>query len=72
MANILEVLFLIFGWVYHVKGLVIASLVISIIFLALVLLGDVMKWSEEHKGFTLGKLIVITCIALSIIKLCIW
>ena len=71
MFNILEVLFLIFGWVFHIKGLVITSLVISAVFMFLVILSDTMKWNDK-KGSKLALLIQATCLALSIIKLCIW
>ena len=69
MFNIIEVLFLIFGWVFHIKGLVIASLVVSAAFICLVILGDAMKWSKSSK---LAPFIQIICLTLSIIKLCIW
>lgn len=71
MFNIIEVLFLIFGWVFHIKGLVIASLVVSAAFLILLILSDTMKWTEK-KGSKPAMFIQIICLALSIIKLCIW
>lgn len=71
MFNIVEVLFLIFGWVFHTKGLVIASLVVSAAFICLLILADAMKWSEK-KGSKLALFIQVICLALSIIKLCIW
>ena len=71
MFNIIEVSFLIFGWVFHIKGLVIASLVVSAVFMCLVILGDAMKWSEK-KGSKPALFIQVICLVLSIIKLCIW
>lgn len=71
MLNIIEILFLIFGWVFHIKGLVIASLVISAAFLILLILSDAMEWTES-KGSKPAIFIQSICIALSIIKLCIW
>ena len=71
MFNIIEVLFLIFGWIFHIKGLVIASLVVSAAFICLLILADAMKWSEK-KGSKPALFIQVICLALSIIKLCIW
>ena len=69
MLNIVEILFLIFGWVFEKKGLVIAALVISSLFL-LVTLYDSGKKGKPSKNNTLALLIQIPCLALSIIKLC--
>ena len=65
-----EILFLIFGWVFAVKGLVIASLVISIFWLivGLVLIGLGCKQNSKSK---LVMVIELICICLSIICLCI-
>ena len=76
MFNIVEVLFLIFGWIYNLKGLIITSLVISIIFMLITLASEGNKirnvGGNYKPPFKLGLLIQITCLALSIIKLCIW
>ena len=53
MLNILEILFLIFGWIFHIKGLVIASLVISAIFFISLLLADIFEITEK-KGISVG------------------
>ena len=65
-----EILFLIFGWVFAVKGLVIASLVISIFWLivGLVLIGLGCKQNSKSK---LVMVIELICICFSIICLCI-
>ena len=72
MLNIIEILFLVFGWIYNLKGLIITSLVISAVFMFISLL-----FAEEDKKvrntrlhFKLGLLIQIICFALSIVKLC--
>ena len=68
--SIFEILFLIFGWVFSVKGLVIASLVISAFWLIVcfVCLG---LGAKKMKGANLIFFIEVVCITLSIICLCI-
>ena len=68
--SIFEILFLIFGWVFAVKGLVIASLVISAFWLIVgfVCLG---LGAKKMKGCNFTFFIELVCIALSIICLCI-
>jgi hypothetical protein len=69
-ASLAEILFLIFGWIFAVKGLVIASLVISafwlIVALALIGMG---RNSNPKANFVMG--IEFICIILSIVCLCI-
>lgn len=76
MLNIVEILFLVFGWIYNLKGLIIASLVISAIFMLITFSSEgnkIRAAGENYKPpFKLGLLIQIICLALSIIKLCIW
>ena len=76
MFNIVEVLFLIFGWLYNLKGLIITSLIISAFFM-LITLGEqgkkIRAAGKDYKPpFKLGLLIQTICLVLSIIKLCIW
>jgi hypothetical protein len=74
MLNIIEILFLVFGWIYGLKGLIITSLVISAIFMLITLAEDGRKIraanGDYEPPFKLGLLIQIICLALSIIKLC--
>jgi hypothetical protein len=74
MLNITEILFLVFGWIYNLKGLIITSLVISVFFM-LVSLAEEGKKIRAADGnykppFKLGLLIQVICLALSIVKLC--
>ena len=70
VMSLFEILFLIFGWVFAVKGLVIASLVISVFWLiiGLVLIGLGCKENPKSKVVMAIELI---CTCLSIICLCI-
>ena len=70
IASLAEILFLIFGWVFAVKGLVIASLIISAFWLivAIVLISLGGKESPKSK---LVMAIEFICIVLSIVCLCI-
>lgn len=70
MLNIVEILFLIFGWVFEKKGLVIAALVVSSLFLIASLYEYGTKNGKPKTGNVLAMLIQIPCLALSIIKLC--
>ena len=74
MLNIIEILFLVFGWIYNLKGLIITSLIISAFFM-LITLSEQGKKIRAAGGnykppFKLGLLIQIVCLTLSIIKLC--
>ena len=74
MLNIVEILFLVFGWIYNLKGLIITSLIISAFFMLITLSEQGKKIKAAGKDykplFKLGLLIQVTCFALSIIKLC--
>lgn len=68
--SLVEIMFLIFGWVFAVKGLVIASLVIASFWLivALALIGFGAKQNPKSK-LVMG--IEVVCICLSIVCMCI-
>ena len=72
--DISAVLFLIFGWIFKVKGLVITAIVLSslISILQLIILGnkkpETKDFSEARFSFGFDMILL----ALSIIKLCIW
>ena len=74
MLNIIEILFLVFGWIYNLKGLIITSLVISALFMLITLREEGVKiraaGGDYKPPFKLGLLIQIVCLVLSIIKLC--
>jgi len=72
MLNIVEILFLVFGWIYNLKGLIITSLVISAFFMLVSLTekGKKIRDGDTRPHFELGLLIQIVCLALSIVKLC--
>lgn len=72
MLNIIEILFLVFGWIYNLKGLIITSLVISAFFMLIsfAVEGKRVRARDKRPLFKLGLLIQIICFALSIIKLC--
>ena len=72
--DILAILFLIFGWIFKVKGLVITAIVLSglISFLQLIILA---KEKPESKAYSKAKFSFgfdMVLLALSIIKICIW
>ena len=71
--DILAILFLIFGWIFKVKGLVITSLIlisICTIFAILQIANSKSEKDEKKKTFIFAFDVVF--FALSIIKLCIW
>ena len=74
MLNIVEILFLVFGWIYNLKGLIITSLIISVFFMLITLSEEGKKIKAAGKDykspFKLGLFIQTTCFVLSIIKLC--
>lgn len=70
MASLAEILFLIFGWVFAVKGLVIASLIISVFWLIVAIVLISLGGKENPKS-KLAMAIEFICIVLSIICLCI-
>lgn len=74
MLNIIEILFLIFGWVFHIKGLIITSLVISAVFMLITFANEGNKIRAANGNykppFKLGLLIQVVCLVLSIIRLC--
>lgn len=71
--DVLYILFLIFGWFFNVKGLVITSLVLSSILIVLNIIASSTKdkESKKYKNALLGLLLGLTFFALAIIKLCI-
>jgi len=72
MLNLLHVLFLIFGWIYNIKGLIVASLVISSLFMILLFICKIMDVkNSENEEIDLGWFVQIVVIVLSIVKLCI-
>ena len=74
MLNIVEILFLVFGWIYNLKGLIITSLIISAVFMLITFYSKGTKikaaGGDYKPPFKLGLLIQTICLALSIIKLC--
>lgn len=74
MLNIIEIMFLVFGWIFNIKGLIITSLVISAFFMLITFAEEgkrVRAAGKDYKApFKLGLLIQIVCLVLSIIKLC--
>lgn len=71
--DILAFLFLIFGWIFKVKGLVITSLILISICTIFAILQRAYSKSEKDKekqAFIFDFDVVL--LALSIIKLCIW
>ena len=70
MLNLLEVLFLIFGWACNKNSLVIAALVISSLFLVSSLYDFGRKNGKDKTGNLLAIAIQIPCLVLSIIRLC--
>lgn len=72
MLNIIEILFLVFGWIYNLKGLIITSLVISAFFMLVSLVeeGKKARNGDNRPHFELALFIQIICLGLSIVKLC--
>ena len=65
MLNLLEIGFLICGWICGIKGLVITSLVISAVFM-------IISLTDLEKGkIPVGLFIQLICLILSITKLCV-
>ena len=72
MLNLLHVLFLIFGWIYNIKGLIVASLIISVLFMTLIFIGKIINVkNSKNEGINLGWFIQMVVFVLSIVKLCI-
>ncbi|MBQ3642433.1 hypothetical protein II906_11005 [bacterium] len=71
--DILAILFLIFGWIYKVKGLVITSLILISICTSFAILKMYNSKSEEDKKKQASIFAFdVVLLAFSIIKLCIW
>ena len=72
MLNIIEVLFLVFGWIFNIKGLIITSLVISAFFMLISFAeeGKAIRAGKKSKVSKLALFIQIICLVMSIIKLC--
>ena len=67
---IFEILFLIFGWMFAVKGLVIASLAISAFWLIVAFICLCLN-AEKGKGANMVFFVESVCIVLSIVCLCV-
>ena len=68
--NCIEILFLIFGWIYAIKGLVIASLVMSAFWLVFLIIAEA-SGGEHTSKTTIVTIELTLCFAMSIICLCI-
>ena len=71
--DILAILFLVFGWIFSKKGLVVTALVLSAIMAACetMELGSA-KLEKSKLKIQIALIIDIVLLGLSIIKLCIW
>ncbi len=71
--DILAILFLLFGWIFSKKGLVVTALVLSAIMTACetMVLGSA-KQEKSKLKMQIALIIDIVLLGLSIIKLCIW
>lgn len=70
--GIISVLFLIFGWCFAIKGLVITSLVISALFATILTLGTFMSTPKNKRKYYAGiieNIMQFTVLILSIVKL---
>lgn len=70
MLNILQILFLIFGWIFAIKGLVIAALVIDSVFMVASL--ALFERQREKTSACIVLFIQITVFALSVVRLCLF
>ena len=71
MLNLVHILFLVFGWIYGIKGLVITALVISSLFFLVTLVIFSNSEGNDRKGNTNAMLVQRVVVCLSIICLCI-
>lgn len=80
MLNLAEVLFCVFGWIYDKPRFLITAICISAIFLLMTLwsegnkakLAKIKGEKHEPEGRVIGAMAVqLTCLVLSIIKLCV-
>lgn len=71
MLNLVHILFLVFGWIYGIKGLVITALVISSLFFLVTLVSFSNSEGDDRKGNTNAMLAQIVVLCLSIVCLCI-
>lgn len=69
MINLLQILFLVFGWNYNIKGLVITALIINVILMIITFFVSINNNNDE--GFIFPMFIQIIILVLSITKLCI-
>ena len=70
--GIISVLFLIFGWCFAIKGLVITSLVVSALFATILTLGTFIsnpKTNDKYYAGIIEDIMQFTVLILSIIKL---
>ena len=68
--GIISVLFLVFGWIFSVKGLIIASLCLSAVFSLFLAIGVVFEESNEDEfSCWFNDIIQLVVLILSIVKL---
>ena len=70
MLNILHIVFLVFGWVFAIKGLVVAALVISSFFMLASL--ALFEKQKNKARANMALLTQIAVLALSIVRLCLF
>jgi 4-hydroxybenzoate polyprenyltransferase len=64
--DILAIIFLIFGWIYKIKGLVIAAIILS----SIIVLFTIYKVAEKNKG-QISLIFDFILLAFSIVGICI-
>ena len=68
--GIISILFLVFGWIFSVKGLIITSLCLSAVFSLFLAIGVVFEESNEDKfSCWFNDIIQLVVLILSIVKL---
>ena len=68
--GIISILFLVFGWIFSVKGLIIASLCLSAVFSLFLTIGVFFEKSTEDKSYCwLNDIIQFVVLILYIVKL---
>lgn len=68
--GIISILFLVFGWIFSVKGLIITSLCLSTIFSLFLTIGVFFEKSNEDKfSWQFNDIIQLVVLILSIVKL---
>ena len=72
--DIISIIFLVFGWVFNINGLIVTSIVLSsfgIILTTINLINQIDKDNYEIRRSTFGFAIYCIILGLSIVKLCI-